>query len=268
MSIVVDEKPFDEDTLDDNEELSNMEEYEGPSDEDKLEASITNADMPEKFKDKSAEEVAQAYQELEKQYGQKANEVGELRKLADDFLKRELDNTTKETVDDNPIELDDFLENPNDVVSKAIENSPKVKELENLLQQARIDEQRRSFESSHSDWQEVMSSPDFQEWITSNSILQQTFVEADRNYDYGKGSELLSMYKGIRGERTEEAKKKAATKRKKAMKASTTEKGSSGEAPKKVYLRTDLIRLKQTDPERYNAMGDEIRQAYAEKRVK
>ena len=44
--------------------------------------------------------------------------------------------------------------------------------------------------------------------------------------------------------------------------------GGSGESSKRVYRRADLIRLKMTDPSRYEALSDEIMQAYAEGRVK
>ena len=37
---------------------------------------------------------------------------------------------------------------------------------------------------------------------------------------------------------------------------------------KPVYRRTDLIRLRMQDPERYNNMQDDIMQAYNEGRVK
>ena len=36
----------------------------------------------------------------------------------------------------------------------------------------------------------------------------------------------------------------------------------------KVYRRADIIKLMKTDPERYNALSDEILKAYAEGRVK
>ena len=57
--------------------------------------------------------------------------------------------------------------------------------------------------------------------------------------------------------------------RKAALKASEVPKGnSSAEVSKKVYRRSDLIRLKMTDPARYEALSDEIMAAYAEGRVK
>jgi hypothetical protein len=44
--------------------------------------------------------------------------------------------------------------------------------------------------------------------------------------------------------------------------------GGSGEATKKIYRRADLIRLKMTDPDRYESLQPEIMRAYTEGRVK
>jgi hypothetical protein len=44
--------------------------------------------------------------------------------------------------------------------------------------------------------------------------------------------------------------------------------GGSGESSKRVYRSTDLIRLKMRDPDRYEALQDEILLAYSEGRVK
>jgi hypothetical protein len=52
------------------------------------------------------------------------------------------------------------------------------------------------------------------------------------------------------------------------MKAAQVDVGGSGESSKRVYRRADLIRLKMTDPARYEALNDEILSAYAEGRVK
>ena len=58
------------------------------------------------------------------------------------------------------------------------------------------------------------------------------------------------------------------TTRKNNLKAATVDVGGSGESSKRVYRRADLIRLKMTDPNRYDALSEEIMQAYADGRVK
>jgi hypothetical protein len=52
------------------------------------------------------------------------------------------------------------------------------------------------------------------------------------------------------------------------MKAAAVETNGSGESSKKVYRRSDLIRLKIKDPARYESMQDEIYAAYTEGRVR
>ena len=52
------------------------------------------------------------------------------------------------------------------------------------------------------------------------------------------------------------------------MKAAQVDSGGTGESSKRIYRRADLIRLKMNDPNRYDALSDEIMQAYAEGRVK
>ena len=44
--------------------------------------------------------------------------------------------------------------------------------------------------------------------------------------------------------------------------------GSAEGSRKKVYRRADIIKLMKTDPDRYQALSDEIMAAYAEGRVK
>ena len=54
----------------------------------------------------------------------------------------------------------------------------------------------------------------------------------------------------------------------KTLKAASVDTGGTGESSKRVYRRADLIRLRMTDPDRYNALESEIMAAYAEGRVK
>jgi hypothetical protein len=52
------------------------------------------------------------------------------------------------------------------------------------------------------------------------------------------------------------------------MRAAQVDVGGTGESSKRVYRRADLIRLKMTEPDRYDALSGEIMQAYADGRVK
>jgi len=57
-------------------------------------------------------------------------------------------------------------------------------------------------------------------------------------------------------------------KRQKKAASTGTARGSSESPSRKIYRRADIIKLMQTDPKRYQALSDEIMQAYQEGRVK
>lgn len=264
MSIVANEQLTE---LDEGEDFTSIEEFgvEETSAEalDTLEETV--ADLPEKFKGKNASDIANSYTELEKELGRKNNEVGELRKLTDDFLKQQLEPVAEK---ENQIDLDGFLEDPSGSMTKAIGNDPRIAALEKQLHQANVDKSREGFESKHNDWDEVLKSSDFENWVTGSNVRKNMFTQANAKYDYETLDEVFSLYKDVRGAVKGQAEEKADTKRKKALKDTSVNKGSTGEVSKKIYRRADLIRLKQTDPDRYSDMADEIMLAYTEKRVR
>ena len=265
MSIVVDEQLGE---FDDSDELQDVsEEITSEKVLDALEDSLDdNSGIPEKFQGKELNDVISSYTQLEKELGRKNNEVGELRKLTDDFLKQQLEPAEKK--ENHKIDLDDLLENPDSVIQKALDNNPRVAELEKQLQQAKIQDNKNRFESKHTDWVDVLNSDDFKGWLGQSPVRQNMFIEADKNYDFDVADELFTLYKEVRGVAKEKAEGKASDNRKKALKATSVEKGSTAEVSKKVYRRADLIRLKQTNPSKYADMADEIYLAYQEKRVR
>jgi hypothetical protein len=94
------------------------------------------------------------------------------------------------------------------------------------------------------------------------------YAKADGEFDYDSANELLSTFKQLRGIKAKESEKASDATRAKSMKAAQVDVGGSGESSRKVYRRADLIRLKMTDPARYETLSDEIMQAYAEGRVR
>ena len=262
MSIVVDQL---ENELEDDETAVNLNEETSNDASDDLEADINpEFEIPDKFKDKSMEDVVKSYMEAEKELGRKNNEVGELRKLTDDFLKQKIEPTvTKEP----NIDLDDLLEDPNKVITKAMDDNPRIAALEKQLQDALVEKEREGFESKHTDWQDTLNSTDFQSWIQKSAVRQRMFDQANK-YDYAMADELFTTYGELRGASKEVAETKAATKRKKALQNTSVERGSTGEVTKKIYKRADLIRLQMTDPSRYRDMDEEIMLAYQEGRVR
>jgi len=117
--------------------------------------------------------------------------------------------------------------------------------------------------------EQVLQDPKFAEWIKGSKIRTQLFVQADQAYDYDAAHELFSLWK----ERNNVAKQTVSVEkqaRKNTLKSASTgnARGTAEGSRRKVYRRADIIKLMKTDPERYQAMSDEILKAYAEGRVK
>jgi hypothetical protein len=237
-------------------------------------SSEPESNIPDKFAGKSLEDVINSYENLEKELGRKSQEVGELRKLSDSFLQAQmqqnnLQNEKQEVkTEEEPI---DFFDNPNAAVSKAIENHPKFKEFQRF-QQAQVQSSAKTqLETAHPDYTDIVQDTKFQEWVKGSPIRMQLFQAADA-YNFDAANELLTNWKDRSMiNKTQEVNDAAEADRQAALKAGATEsRASQGSASGggKTYRRADLIRLKMTDPAKYESMEGEIYKAYSEGRVK
>jgi len=240
--------------------------------ETEVESSVAEPNIPDKFAGKSQEEIIESYQNLEKELGRKAQEVGELRKLSDSFLQAELSRnsqaqSTPKQTEEEPI---DFFEDPDKAVNNAIENHPKFKEFQRFQAQQAQAAAKTQLEAAHPDFADIVQDKGFQEWVQGSKIRMQMFQAADA-YNFDAANELLTTWKDRSMiNKTQEVKQAQEAKRQDALKAgkaeSRTSSGSTGGG--KTYRRADLIRLKMEDPMKYESMQDEIYAAYAEGRVK
>jgi len=224
-------------------------------------------ELPKKFQGKSSTEIAEAYENLEKELGRKGQEIGELRKLTDSYLQSQISTQSQQTTTTEEV---DFYDNPEQAVRQIIDNHPRFREFseQNKQQQAALTAQQ--LEKAHPDFQQVITDGGFQEWINGSKVRQRLYKEAD-SYDFDAANELLTTWKERQMiSKTKEVNESKKTKRDTAIKAGEGVSRASGEstAGKKIYRRADLIRLKQTDPKRYQSLEDEIYEAYAEGRVK
>lgn len=226
-------------------------------------------DIPEKYRGKSMEDIVKMHQEAEKLLGKQSSEVGELRKVVDDFISAQL--VTQQAPEQQQQEDDDadFFTDPKQAVARAIENHPKIREAERYTTQYRKQSALAQLQGKHPDMNEILNDTKFAEWVKASKIRTQLFVQADQGYDYEAADELFSLWK----ERAGVAKQTAAVEqqaRKQQLKAANTgsAKGTAEGPRKKVYRRADIIKLMRDDPERYQALADEIMKAYQEGRVK
>ena len=229
-------------------------------------------EVPEKYQGKSVEDLVQMHQELEKFSGKQSTEVGELRKVVDDYIHTQLSvqqaPQQQQQQDDNDDDVDFFVD-PKTAVSRAIDNHPKIKEAQAYTQQYKQQATLAQLKSSHPEMEQILQDPKFAEWIKGSKVRTQLFVQADQQYDYDAANELFSLWKERSQvvQQTAQAEREA---RKSSVKTASTgnARGTAEGSRRKVYRRADIIKLMRTDPERYQSMSDELLKAYAEGRVR
>ena len=225
--------------------------------------------LPDKYQGKSLEEVVQMHQEAEKLLGRQSSEVGELRRVVDDYISSQQQPTAPQQQHVEPEDDIDYFTDPQGAVNRAIENHPKIREAQQYTQQYKKQSSLAELQSKHPDMQNILSDPKFAEWIKASKIRTQLFVAADQQYDADSADELFSLWKERKtvAQQTANVEKQA---RKQSLKAANTgnARGSAEGSRKKVYRRADIIKLMKNDPDRYQALSEEIMAAYAEGRVK
>lgn len=222
-------------------------------------------ELPEKYRSKTLEEVIRMHQEAEKLIGKQAQEVGEVRKLADELLKQSI--SSKQQPKDEEPEID-FFEDPKKAVLKTVEKHPDVLAARQAAADFKRMQTQQRLAQEHPDYTQLVQDPEFAAWVKASPVRVGLYAKADGEFDFDSANELLSTYKQIRGVKAKATEDAGEATRKQSMKAAQVDVGGSGESSKRVYRRADLIRLKMTDPSRYESLSDEIMKAYAEGRVR
>jgi IS5 family transposase len=221
-------------------------------------------ELPEKYKGKSAAEIIRMHQEAEKLIGKQGSEVGELRKVVDDFIRSQ---TSSKPQKQEEVEEVDFFADPNQAVNKAIDHHPAVREAKEASARMRQQETISKLSQKYPNWQETAQDPSFVDWLKGSRVRLELAARAESQYDFDAADELLSAWENKR-ELTKKVTETAKVDREQQLrKADVGSQGASETSSKKKYRRADIIKLMQTDPARYEAMQPEIMQAYAEKRV-
>ena len=250
-----------------------------PKQEQEQSAAKPANDIPERYKGKTVDELVRMNEESQRFIQRQGGELGDLRKTHDEVIKAALTNRNtsqpaqKQEAQDDEIE---FFANPKQAIAKAIAEHPELQALRGAQARTQQEKNAAAFVQRHPDSDQIVNDPEFQQWVGQSRIRQALLVQADRAYDVDAADELLSTWKSLKGVSSkgsgDDAARKAAAEaaQQAALTAGIVPTGSG--APnvgqgKKIYRRSDLVRLQMTDPDRYFSMADEIQAAYDEGRV-
>lgn len=233
-------------------------------------------DLPEKFRGKSQREIIEMYRQAETELGRKNNEIGMIRKLADELIgvraaERQAAQANQQKP--SPLTADKLLENPEDAILGVVKQTAlnKHEQLESKV--AGLEERLmiEDFEKRHPGFQQTMQSQDFGGWLQKSAYRQRLGHAAARG-DFEAADELFGLYEEYQAARPAAPPEKPAASARSATLSRSGGSAAGGVVPsadgKKVWTRTELMDMRINRPEEFDMRQAEILQAYAEKRVR
>ena len=197
--IVEAEEDFD--NIDNVEDLTQRLGQELKSEEEQVEEqpteNVETEELPPKFQGKSVDDIINSYVNLEQQYGRQGNELGELRKLTDSLIQKNLqeDATSQRTESlEKSLSEDDFYNDPLNAVRKVVAEA--LEPVKSNLSQTQVDSTVQRLQAKHPDLTEVVNDLGFQQWIMESTPRQDMWVKAS-NGDFDYADELFTQYKAV-----------------------------------------------------------------------
>lgn len=231
--------------------------------------------LPPRLKGKTKAQIADEFARLESEYGRQGNELGEVRSLLREFLEKTLQPPNDKGSDNSEADVTNLLENLDPETAEAVQKyvDNKLSGLEQDVRETRRVQSKSDFDRRHPNYQETANTGEFQDWVKGSKYRSRLFARA-HDFDFDAADELFVAWEEAHP--TDQAEgadntPSAETGRKKALRRNSTESGGAGKSAgsnKKVYKAAELARLYNEDREKYNAMGDEIKLAFQEGRVK
>lgn len=232
--------------------------------------------VPERFKDKTREEIATAWEEANSTISRQGNELGDLRRqmqTLQENLTKSVEQKAKPEV--KPVTVDDIYDNADAAVRRVVreESSERLDSLEGELrkanQRAAVAEARSRFEVKYPEYQKTVADTAFIDWIKASPVRVSLAQAADQG-NFEAADELFSTY----GELSSLRQKKVPPRTEAARQVSLERSGGAAPSSEKTYSKTELqekrISAQRGDrkAERWLvANGPEIRAAYVEGRL-
>lgn len=276
MATLIDEEQQPELELQEGEALGNIME-DNPLDSAPIEEPVAEEppvaeaeqqeDNPDRFAGKTQDELLDIVREQDRRIGQQGNELGNLRSTFEALSKAQ---SVPVEPEPEPVEEADFFVDPQKAVDQRIHNHPALKEAREMAQKLAYAQSLATLQQRHPDLETVMNSEGFKTWITASPSRTRRLQQADLSGDVDEADDLLSTFKEVT-RTVNTAKRVEKQAQKKAVKNATvsaTRSNPDAASSKRVYRSADIIELMKERPDRFEALENEIIQAYAEGRVR
>jgi hypothetical protein len=242
-------------------------------------AQAQEPEVPEKYRGKSLTDIIEMHRNAESELGRARNEVGTVRKLADELLgvhRASPPASPAKPVERRKLTADDLLTDPSGTVLEVVRAEVSEREKALADRTANLESQfaLQKFERKHPDYQQTMTDPKFSDWV-QKSPLRVSLAQASMNGNYMAADELFTLYSEV-ALSAPAPEPKAPDPVQQARKASLTRPGSASaagggkpnEPGTKVWKRSELLTMRMNNPEEFDRLQPEIIKAYREKRVR
>lgn len=237
--------------------------------------------LPEKYKGKTLAEIVEMHRNAESELGRARNEIGTVRKLADQLLgiRVEAAQLTKDqSPPRKPLTTDALLNDPEGSVLGLVKHDAEAREKASEDRVARLEYElaMTKFERKHPGFQDTMQDPKFVDWV-QKSPYRARLAQGAIQGDFSAADELFTLF----GEYQPPAKESDGTVEQPdpqaaARKVSLARPGAasaSGLAPgstsgKQIWSRAKLMEMRISNPDEFERLQPEILKAYAERRVR
>ena len=152
---------------------------------------VEDEELPEKYSGKSTADIVRMHQEAERQMGRQSGEVGELRKIVDNFIQGQVESQTAPNADEEI----NFFDDPEAAVARAVDNHPSVKAAAKTEKEFTHQQALSVIQQKHPDIGTIFKGEDFGKWVTGSDYRMRLYTQADQNYDYQAADDLLTMFK-------------------------------------------------------------------------
>jgi len=246
------------------EPIASLEEQEQEPQQEATPVAEEEQDIPERYKGKTPKDLIRMHQEAEKLMGRHSKEVGELRRVVDDFIKTQT--VTKQAPTEEEV---DFFSDPHKAVEVAVSKHPKIKEAERMAAELAKQTALQQLNTAHPDYQDILEDFGFKEWVEKSKVRMELLSRADQRFDFDAADDLFTSWKERQALVKSTVETQKADRKQQVKQASTGNiKGSAESVSRKIYRRSDIIDLMRKDPQRYQDLQPEIMAAYAEGRVR
>ena len=241
----------------------------------------TTSTLPKKLEGKTPEQIADMYQNLERELGRQANEIGVYRDLVGTLseVKRKSDLASVEAKDmTEEVTSDDLFTDPKTAIERVVRGALE-KELRPLKQTQANTAHQRELErlvTDYPDIEQVGADPQFLEFVQRSEYRVQDAQRWLQTQDVAAARRLLSDWQEIAAVKSaakpaassEPVTEKPARGNVAAARRAATESGGNASVGTKSITKAQVMKVLQTDPDRYysDAFQSELHAAIKEGR--